>query len=78
MPDEKRACDDLVKVEVSVSAATVDAINELAAMQGISAAEALVRAIGRDRYFVQAAKRGDRVLVEDPARKSFKKVEILD
>lgn len=75
MPDEK-SDDQLVKVEVSVSAATVDAVDELARLQGITPAEALVRAIGRDRFLVRTAKGGGKVLVQEAGSTQFERVVI--
>lgn len=69
---------ELVEVKVSVAPSVVEAIEELAKLQGIRPADALVRAIGRDRLLVKNVKGGGKALIEDPQKNLFEvEVKIL-
>lgn len=69
---------ELVEVKVSVAPSVVEAIEELAKLQGIAPADALVRAIGRDQLLVRNVKGGGKALIEDPAKKLFEvEVDVL-
>ena len=65
---------DTVKLSANLSRDVVDALRELAGKRGVSMTEVLRQAISQDKYFQDAADRGDKVLV---ASKSGRMREVL-
>jgi hypothetical protein len=62
---------ELVDVSVQLESDVVKMIKELAKIQGVSAADAIVRAVTRDKFFVSTVRDGGKVLIEDRDRKLY-------
>jgi hypothetical protein len=63
---------ELIDVSVQLAPEVVRDIQDLGRDQGISPADALARAIGRDRVLVDMVKKGGKVLVEDRHNKLYR------
>ena len=54
-----------VKISANLSNTIVNALKEIAEKRGISMTEALRQAISHERYFVAAAEKNEKILLED-------------
>jgi hypothetical protein len=54
-----------VKISANLSNTVVDALKDIANKKGVSITEALRQAISHEKYFLEAAERNEKVLLED-------------
>jgi len=57
--------DNTVKISANLSGTVVNALKEMAGKKGVSITEALRQAISHEKYFLDAAERNERVLLEN-------------
>jgi hypothetical protein len=57
--------DDTVKISANLSSSVVEALKDVAAAKGVSLTEALRQAISHEKYFVDAARKDQKILIED-------------
>lgn len=56
----------IVRLSANLSGEVVDALKEVATRQGITITEALRRAISHQKFFTDAVRGGDKVLLRKP------------
>jgi hypothetical protein len=66
------------KVTVNLYQSDLTALRELAQLRGSNVTEALRRAIATERFFSEAARRGDKILLEDASGGSRREIVFLD
>jgi hypothetical protein len=64
------AMDSTVKISANLSNTVVAALKDIAEKKGVSITEALRQAISHEKYFLEAAERSEKVLLEDKAGKT--------
>ena len=60
---------DTVKFSANLSVEVVESLKSIAKSQGISMTEALRRAIGLEKFMLDATKEGSKILIEDKDRR---------
>jgi hypothetical protein len=66
--------DSTVKISANLSGTVVNALKDIADKKGVSITEALRQAISHEKYFLDAAERNEKVLLEDTSTGKLREV----